>query len=365
MTNQATTKDPSPGLIPAEFDLASYRFELPPQQIAQVPVKLRGESRLMFLPRENGSPQDLSFSQLPDMLRSGDLLVLNDTKVIPARLFARKLTGGAVELLVIERHGLEFRAMFGTNRGLKPDAVLELLQPDRSPSGVFVTVKSLVGDGTAVLRLQEGDIDSKLAQMGHMPLPPYIKREDDRYRDLDRRRYQTVFAANPGAVAAPTAGLHFTPELLIKLADHGVQTAKLTLHVGPGTFKPILANDVREHDVGCEHFHISRKAADAINQALEDGRRVIAVGTTVTRTLESVGQGGKVEAGQGSTRLLITPGHQFKVISGLVTNFHLPESSLLVLVSAFAGRKRVLSAYNHAVGAGYRFFSYGDAMLLL
>lgn len=354
-------------VIPPRFALSSYGFDLPADRVAQVPAPLRTASRLMVLPRRSGAQRDHAFGDLPGLLRAGDLLVVNDTRVIPARLFARKETGGRVELLVLDRFPGRFRAMFGTHRGLRPGARLELLTPDRGPSGIHARVESVVGDGSAHLAVEspDTDVDGLLARLGHMPLPPYIRREDDRFRELDRERYQTVFAREPGAVAAPTAGLHFTPDLLAELEAAGVLTARITLHVGPGTFKPIMVEDVRQHDVGLERFAIPGQAADRINQALDEGRRVIAVGTTVTRTLESAGVSGRVVAGEGATRLLIAPGHRFRVVSGLVTNFHLPGSSLIVLVSAFAGRQRVLAAYRHAVRSGYRFYSYGDAMLVL
>jgi S-adenosylmethionine:tRNA ribosyltransferase-isomerase len=352
--------------IPPRFALSSYVFDLPQDRVAQVPAERRSQSRLMVLPRRAGAPQDATFAGLPGLLRAGDLLVVNDTRVIPARLFARKETGGRVELLVLERDGVRFRAMFGTHRGLREGAELAVLGPDGEPSGARVRVEWIPGDGTAALRTADGeDVDAMLARLGHMPLPPYIRREDGRHRELDRERYQTVYADAPGAVAAPTAGLHFTPELLDDLERAGIEVARITLHVGPGTFKPIAADDVRRHDVGLERYRVAPEAAARINRALDDGRRVIAVGTTVTRTLEAAGATGRVVAGEGATRLLIVPGHRFRVVSGLVTNFHLPGSSLIVLVSAFAGRRRVLAAYRRAVASGYRFYSYGDAMLVL
>jgi S-adenosylmethionine:tRNA ribosyltransferase-isomerase len=256
--------------------------------------------------------------------------------------------------------------MFGTHRGLKVGAELTVAGPDGLPTGTRLSVESVVGDGTAFLTMGNGeDVDTMLSRLGHMPLPPYIRRDDGRHRDLDRERYQTVFARDAGAVAAPTAGLHFTEELLADLADRGVEVVRVTLHVGPGTFKPISAADVRRHDVGEEAYAIAPQAAERVNAALAEGRRVVAVGTTVTRALETAGAGGRVVAGEGRTRLLIAPGHRFRVVSGLVTNFHLPGSSLIVLVAAFAGRRRVLQAYREAVRSGYRFYSYGDAMLVI
>ncbi len=354
------------GTIPPRFALSSYGFVLPPERVAQVPAPQRTDSRLMVMPRRTGSVVDRVFSDLPGLLRAGDVLVVNETRVIPARLFAKKTTGGRVELLVLDRMPGRFRAMFGTHRGLTAGAELGLLAPDGALSDTRVRVESVVGDGSAFLAMENGeDVDAMLARLGHMPLPPYIRRDDDQHRELDRERYQTVFARDPGAVAAPTAGLHFTEALLRELAGNGVEVDRVTLHVGPGTFKPIAVDDVRLHDVGTESYRISDDTAERVNRALADGRRVIAVGTTVTRALEAAGSSGCVVPGAGATRLLIAPGHRFRVVSGLVTNFHLPGSSLIVLVSAFAGRRRVLSAYRRAVRSGYRFYSYGDAMLVL
>lgn len=352
--------------IPPRFSLASYEYALPAGQIAQVPAARRTDSRLMVLPRRAGAPSHGQFTDLPGLLRAGDVLAVNDTRVIPARLFATKETGGRVELLVLDRWPTRLRAMFGTKRGLKVGTELTVSGPDGLPTGTRLSVESVVGDGTAFLTMGNGeDVDTMLSRLGHMPLPPYIRRDDGRHRDLDRERYQTVFARDPGAVAAPTAGLHFTEELLADLVDRGVEVVRVTLHVGPGTFKPISAADVRQHDVGEEAYAIAPQAAERVNAALAEGRRVVAVGTTVTRALETAGADGRVVAGAGRTRLLIAPGHRFRVVSGLVTNFHLPGSSLIVLVAAFAGRRRVLQAYREAVRSGYRFYSYGDAMLVI
>ncbi len=351
--------------LPADARLDAWRFDLPVECIAQVPAPDRDGSRLMVLPLPGGAPIHRSFTDLPAWLRPGDVLVLNDTRVVPARLFAQKATGGRVELLVLDRRHDRFVAMFGTHRGLHLGAVLTIADLDGVPTAVQARVEGVRGGGIADLACEGADIDDLLARFGRMPLPPYIRRDGRDHAALDRERYQTVYAREDGAVAAPTAGLHFTPAMLASLQASGVEVVHVTLHVGPGTFKPITTDDVREHDVGEERYRVPAAAADAINRALDEGRRVIAVGTTAVRTLESAGVSGRVVAGEAATRLLITPGYRFRVIAGMVTNFHLPGSSLVLLVGALVGRERILAAYREAVAAGYRFYSYGDAMLIL
>ncbi len=354
-----------PESLPPDARLDAWRYELPADRIAQVPAGNRDGSRLMVLPREAGDPVHGRFSDLPAWLRPGDLLVVNDTRVVPARLFAAKATGGRVELLVLDQRQDRFVAMFGTHRGLRPGADLEVLDLDGAPAGAKVRVEGLRDGGIADLSCEGRDIDDLLALHGRMPLPPYIRRDGRSHSALDRERYQTVYAREDGAVAAPTAGLHFTPGMLDGLAAQGVQVARITLHVGPGTFKPITTEDVRQHDVGEERYRVDAGTSEVVNRALDEGRRVIAVGTTSVRTLESAGASGRVVAGAGATRLLITPGYRFRVISGMVTNFHLPGSSLILLVGALVGRERILHAYREAVESGYRFYSYGDAMLIV
>jgi len=354
----------SPSIIPPEYRLESWQYDLPPDRIAQVPAERRAGSRMMHLPRREGRPQHGWFAELPQWLRPGDVLVLNRTRVVPARLFARKETGGRVELLVLEA-GNPFEALYGTHRGLRPGARLELLGRSGDPVGVFLEVLEVREGGRARLSLDSGDVREAMEQFGRMPLPPYIRREGADLEALDRVRYQTVFAEEEGAVAAPTAGLHFDREMLQGLRGMGVEVVSVTLHVGPGTFKPVTSPDVRFHDVGEERYRVGEAAAGRINLALREGRRVLAVGTTSVRTLETTGASGEVVPGEGATRLLITPGFQFRVVSGLLTNFHLPGSSLLLLVGAMTGRERLLEAYREAVEAGYRFYSYGDAMLVL
>jgi len=363
--------------------VADFDFDLPKDQIAQAPPAVRGQSRLLVVNRADapGEVTHQTMSDLPSWLRAGDLLVVNDTKVFPARLLGRRTpSGGAVECMLLERAGgdddaplwnalmhpgqkLKAGGRFTCGRTQEACAVLgsnlgpPYLQGEIVGRGSFGhrTVRLWSEDGT--------DVDSVIDQIGHLPLPPYIHRPDS---PEDAERYQTVFARARGSVAAPTAGLHFTPELFEKLDAHGVERTAITLHVGYGTFKPVRAEVVEEHVVDAERFEISEDTAARINTARAEARRVIAVGTTTTRALESAARdAGIVRAGPGVASLFIHPGHEFRAVNALVTNFHLPRSSLLMLVAAFAGRDRVLAAYREAVAAGYRFYSYGDAMLIV
>ena len=341
-----------------------FDFELPPESIAQHAVP-RGESRLLVLDRE-GPDRHRRVRDLPGLLRPGDLLVLNNTRVIPARLFARRLSrtvtadgetaGARIELLLIERAGeLEWNALARPGRRARPGTLLEL------DAGLTAEVTAKSEDSRHRLRFSE-PVEPHLERLGHVPLPPYIQRPD---AAEDRERYQTVFARQPGAIAAPTAGLHFSEELLREIAAAGVEIAELTLHVGIGTFKPVSAERVDEHRMDFERYEVPEETAAAIRHARSRSGRLVAVGTTVVRTLESAARqgGGEVQPGAGATDLFITPGFRFQVVDALLTNFHLPRSTLLMLVSAFAGRDRVLAAYEEAVREGYRFYSYGDAML--
>ncbi|HSK80142.1 MAG TPA: tRNA preQ1(34) S-adenosylmethionine ribosyltransferase-isomerase QueA [Thermoanaerobaculia bacterium] len=330
-----------------------FDYELPPEAIAQEPAP-RGESRLLVLDRE-GPERHARVRDLPQLLRPGDLLVLNDTRVIPARLYATRVGGGGgrMEILLLERiDEREWDALVKPGRRAKPGTVLEF------DAGLAAEVTAKDPDGRHRLRFSE-PVERHLDRLGHVPLPPYIERPDT---DEDRERYQTVYARNPGAVAAPTAGLHFSTELLSEIEAAGVEIARVTLHVGIGTFKPVSAERIEEHRMERERYEVGEEAAEAIRRA----RRVVAVGTTVVRTLESaaLAGGGEVRPGGGSTELFITPGFPFKVVDALLTNFHLPRSTLLMLVSAFAGRERVLAAYEEAIREGYRFYSYGDAMFV-
>ena len=352
--------------------LSDFSFELPSELIAQEPSPDRGQSRLLWLDRRSGELRDRQFSELPSLLQRGDLLVVNDTRVFPARLLGRRLPGGGVaECLLVRRltaasrvvESEEWEALVHPGQRLKEGSRLEF---GSSTCALHAEVlqKRFHGRRTVRLWTDSGTVAEVIEALGHTPLPPYIKREDTAQ---DRERYQTVFARERGSIAAPTAGLHFTQPLLDELDAQGIERTAITLHVGYGTFQPIRVQQVEDHQMAEEHYEVSPGAAEAITRALSSGRRVIAVGTTTTRTLESLSltATGGVEPGRGATSLFIHPGHCFRVVSGLVTNFHLPQSSLLLLVSAFAGRDSVLAGYRHAIEHRYRFYSYGDAMLLL
>jgi S-adenosylmethionine:tRNA ribosyltransferase-isomerase len=332
-----------------------FDYDLPAASIAQEPAP-RGESRLLVLDR-SGPERHARVRDLPRLLRPGDLLILNDTRVIPARLYGRSAGGGRMEILLVEPVGeREWDALVKPGRRARPGARFEIGE------GLDAEVVDKRDDGRHRLRFSE-PIEPHLDRLGHIPLPPYIHRPDT---PEDRERYQTVYARNPGAVAAPTAGLHFTSELLREIEAAGIETARVTLHVGIGTFKPVSAGRIEEHRMERERYEIGEETAEAVRRARQAGRRIVAVGTTVVRTLEgaALAGGGEARAGSGATDLFITPGFQFQVVDALLTNFHLPRSTLLMLVSAFAGRERVLAAYEEAIREGYRFYSYGDAMLL-
>ncbi len=398
------------------MDVRAFDFALPPELIAQEPPAERGGARLLHLDRTTGAIVHTLVRELPSLLRAGDLLVVNNTRVFPARLLGRRVpSGGAVECLLVRR--LDDGARLSTGSG-RPERVEEraarvphdaeaavpraaapgeefweaLMHPGQKlePGAqvIFEGTRPLHAEvlerlffGRRVIRLwaaDGGSVADAVDAIGHVPLPPYIKRGD---RPDDRDRYQTVFARTRGSVAAPTAGLHFTPALAAALRDRGVEIAEITLHVGYGTFQPLRVERVEEHRLEAERFEISPEAAAAIERARADRRRVIAVGTTTTRTLEAVARNhdGRVVPGSGATDLFISPGFEFRVLNGLLTNFHLPRSSLLMLVCAFAGRPsahsgrpelaegrgRVLAAYHEAIARGYRFYSYGDAMLII
>ena len=343
------------------MNVADFDYELPPERIAQHPLPRRDASRLLVLERSSGTTAHRRFRDLTRLLVPGDLLVLNDTRVIPARLIGRKSTGGRVELLLLERQDRIWRCLVQASR--KP-AVGSTLAFD---GGLAGRILERFGEEWSVdLTHGSGDVERELERVGAMPLPPYIKRDAGKPPPVDdRERYQTVFAERAGAVAAPTAGLHFTPELLQALRESGVELAFLTLHVGPGTFVPVRSERVEEHRMQAERFVLSQAVAGAVERTRGRGGRVVAVGTTVVRTLESrADDSGRVIAGSGRAELFIYPGYRFRVVDAMLTNFHLPRSTLLMLVSAFAGRERILSAYREAVRRGYRFYSYGDAMLL-
>ncbi|HEY1984373.1 MAG TPA: tRNA preQ1(34) S-adenosylmethionine ribosyltransferase-isomerase QueA [Terracidiphilus sp.] len=352
--------------------VSDFDFHLPPELIAQEPPAVRGASRMMVVDRATGATRDGHFAQLPSLLKPGDLLVLNDSRVIPARLYARRTLRrerekptGRIEVMLTEPAGENlWRAL--VKPGRKVAIGERLVFP--SPTGGIELEAEVVERGPYGDRLLQfdpvQDFYLALDRIGHMPLPPYIHRHD---AETDRERYQTVFSRENGSVAAPTAGLHFTPQILDALAARGVDVARITLHVGLGTFAPLRVERVAEVQLHSERYTLPTEAADALNRAIGEGRRVVAVGTTVVRTLEHaalLAAGSPLQAHSGSTRIFISPGFQFRVVSALLTNFHLPQSSLLMLVSAFAGRELVLESYRRAVEAGYRFFSYGDCMFL-
>ncbi len=332
-----------------------FQYDLPESLIAQRPATERRGSRLLLLDGVSGEVDDRQFSDLPGLLRPGDLLVFNDTRVIPARLFGRKESGGRVEVLV-ERitSKREVLAHVRASKSPKPGSWLTL----EDAFDVEVTGRE---DDLFALRFP-GPVLELLKQHGRMPLPPYIDREAV---EVDSERYQTVYANREGAVAAPTAGLHFDQAMLEQLQQDGIETAFVTLHVGAGTFQPVRVDDIREHVMHAEYIEVSRETVEAVTRARLRGGRVVAVGTTVVRSLESAARSGELVPYAGETDIFITPGYQFRVIDALLTNFHLPESTLLMLVCAFAGYDAVMNAYRHAVDQQYRFFSYGDAMFLL
>lgn len=335
---------------------SDFNFTLPEELIAQYPAARRVASRLLCLGRASGTVQDRAFTDLPGLLRAGDLLVLNNTRVIPARLFGHKETGGKIEVLV--------------ERVLDNRRVLAHVRASKSP-GVGVRLDFAEGI-SAVMEGREGDlfcldfqtdqpVVELLEQIGQLPLPPYITREPD---EEDRQRYQTVYAEHAGAVAAPTAGLHFDEAMLQQLQEMGVELGYVTLHVGAGTFQPVRADDISDHKMHAERISVSEALCRQVAKTKAAGGRVIAVGTTCVRCLETAGATGTLLPYEGETDIFITPGYEFKIVDALLTNFHLPESTLLMLVSAFAGYEPVMAAYRHAVAEKYRFFSYGDAMLI-
>ena len=354
--------------------VTDFDFELPTSQIAQFPAAERSEARLYVMRRDGAASSHERIKDLPSLLPSNALLVVNDTRVFPARLHGRKLTGGRVELLLLRRErqsfagtewSEEWSCLGGSSKGLKAGQPL-LLDGERAPAATVVEVRGAEATLRFTGAAHEADGMFTVAErIGEVPLPPYIRRSSS--PDMaDGTRYQTVYARVAGSAAAPTAGLHFTPELLAALASRGIERAAITLHIGTGTFAPFRSDDLNAiSELHAEPWFISSEAARAIAAARDSGRPVIAVGTTTVRTLESAcDDRGRIAPGAGETRMFIRPGHRFLAVDGLLTNFHLPRSSLLVLIAAFAGRERVLSAYRDAVDRGYRFYSYGDAMLI-
>jgi len=345
------------------MQLTDFDFLLPDELIAQVPTAQRDASRLLCLDRQHATVESKQFTDILEYFQPGDVLVVNDTRVIPARLLGHKQTGGKVEVFLVRQYSNaaqveEWLCLTKSSKSLRVGTIVnftsdfsaEILEEMESP---YRRVRFSCSD----------DFMQKVEEVGHLPLPPYIKREDSHE---DRSRYQTVFAREKGAVAAPTAGLHFTERILQQLVTAGVRVLNLTLHVGLGTFLPVRVEDIRHHKMHAEFFTIPEATAAAVNLAHEEGRRVFALGTTSARALETAAtEDGLVQSGSGDSKIFIYPGYQFKIVDALITNFHLPKSTLLMLVSAFAGRDFILSAYQRAVAERFRFFSYGDCMLII
>lgn len=340
--------------------LSDLDFRLPEELIAQQPLADRAASRMLVVDRRTGTFRDSVFSELPKLLRRDDVLVVNNSRVFPARLIGRSETGASVEIfLVRELGGVRWEALARPAKRLQPGKRVDF---GGELSAVVVDRTDL---GGVIVDLEcDGDVFQAIERVGRTPLPPYIKREPGPV-DTDRERYQTVYAKDRGSVAAPTAGLHFTPGILADIERRGVRRIEVTLHVGYGTFQPIRTDVLAEHRVAPESYEIPQAAADELNSALDAGRRIVAVGTTTTRTLEDCfARFGRIEAGRREAELTITPGSRFSLVGALITNFHLPKSSLLMMISTFGGRELIMRAYEHAVAEKYRFYSYGDCMLI-
>jgi len=343
-------------------DISAFDFHLPDNLIAQQPLAERDAARMLVVDRARQTWRDCHFKELPQQLSTGDVLVINNTRVFPARLRGRRIPfGGSVELLLareVKRNTWE--ALARPARRLRVGDQVEF-----AGGALIARVAELLDQGIRLIEFEtDENLDDVIDRIGEPPLPPYINRADA--LDDDRHRYQTVYATERGAIAAPTAGLHFTPAVFETLKERGVQVEEITLHVGYGTFEPVRVADISKHKVAAERFSVSERTADHLNQARRSGNRIIAAGTTTARALESAASfAGEIRGQSGAASLTIVPGYEFRVIDALLTNFHLPKSSLLMLVSAFAGRELVLAAYRHAVEKGYRFYSYGDCMLVL
>lgn len=340
------------------FDLSYYDYYLPPELIAQEPANPRDSSKLLVLDRKSGGLEDHSFSDIPYLLNGDDIIVFNNTKVIPARIFGKKASGGNVEILLLEQlDGNRWEALVNPSQRVKAGTIISV------SVNFSVEIRGKYNEGTREVILHcEEDMLEALYKYGHVPLPHYIDRSD---RAEDFQRYQTIYAKHEGAVAAPTAGLHFTEDIFRKLELRGIQRIELTLHVGWGTFRPVKCSDIREHEMHSEIYIISEETATELNKALKSKRRIIAVGTTTVRALESCALTGfPIEPRTSRTEIFIFPGFDFKLTGAMITNFHLPKSTLLMMVSAFASPERIFSAYQHAIEKKYRFYSYGDAMLI-
>jgi len=342
-------------------------YYLPPELIAQHPLPVRSDSRLLVLNRTNREILDSRFSSIGDFLSPGDCLVLNDTKVLPARFFARRTTGGKLEgLFLAQNSDRTWDIILKGTRKLNPGDFLILKDKQKADFCKAVLLEKQAR-GRCLLRLKtQADTETVLDKIGFPPLPPYIKRDDDpALAQIDKLRYQTVYARHTGAVAAPTAGLHFTEQLIEQLKQADIRFAYITLHVGTGTFRPVNTENLEDHQIHQERFSIDEENAQIINKAKSKGGRIIPVGTTSTRTLETIADGSQIKATTGTTDLFIKPGYKFKITDAMITNFHLPKSTLLALVAVFAGLDNILAAYNHAIEQRYRFYSYGDAMLII
>ncbi len=346
------------------MEVEKLNYHLPAELIAQKPAPNRSDSRMLILNRFDGSLTDSRFSQICDFLHKGDCLVLNNTKVIPARFFAQKQTGAKLEGLFIAEQENKWLVMLKNSSRIKEGQTLFLLDRNKKQYCPAVAQTKLQ-DGQWLLDIKADALET-LEHIGFAPLPPYIKRPEPASEyETDFNRYQTIYARDNGAIAAPTAGLHFTAEILEQIRTKGITIAQITLHVGQGTFLPVKSKTLEEHKIHSEQYLIDEKNAKIINKTIQTGGKIIAVGTTTVRTLETAAQGRKITPAKGQTSLFITPGFEFKITDALITNFHLPKSTLLALVGAFAGMDRTLAAYKHAVEQKYRFYSYGDCMLIL
>jgi S-adenosylmethionine:tRNA ribosyltransferase-isomerase len=341
--------------------ITEFNFDLPENLIAQEPLENRAESKMLVVKRNTQTFHDEQFINFPTFLKRGDVIVLNNTKVFPARLFGALETGAKVELFLVKDAGNNVWETLA-----RPAKRLKIGKQIIFNDQLSATVTDKTGEGRVFVKFEaDGDFDTILDEIGQTPLPPYIKRNEGSL-DADRERYQTVFASNRGAIAAPTAGLHFTPKLLDEIRSIGVTVAEITLHVGYGTFEPVRVEDLTDHKVMAESCEILPETAEILNKAKRENRRIIAIGTTTTRALESAtDNNGEVKSGKFDADITITPNYNFKTINGLLTNFHLPQSSLLVLVSTFAEHQLIMNAYEHAVKNQYRFYSYGDCMLIV
>ena len=339
------------------MQLSDFMYDLPEERIAQTPIEPRDHSRLMVVHRSDASIEHKHFYDIIDYLNPGDVLVVNETRVIPARLIGEKPTGGACEILLLKQLApKKWETLVRPGKKLKPGA-----QVIFGEGRLVATIVETTADGGRIVDFEcEGTMEAALDELGEMPLPPYIHEKLE-----NRERYQTVYAKHEGSAAAPTAGLHFTPELMDCIRAKGVEIVPVLLHVGLGTFRPVKVENVEDHEMHSEYFEVSEEAAARINAARERGNRVIAVGTTSVRTLESASENGKLLAKRGDTKIFITPGYKYQMVDALITNFHLPGSTLLMLVSALYDREHILDVYNCAVRENYRFFSFGDAMFIV